>query len=108
MRIIDKKLNNDVEVFAIYWKDGVRHFLFIPNIGHEGFIATSEFNCEVVENRLDNFVIVKDSVGRDVIAHSATENGSLIDGLVNHDEETMKKFLINLESMNLDLTFNKI
>ena len=50
----------EIEVFGIYWNDGVRVYFVIPYDGYEGFLALNEKETEIVDPRIkDVFVLVK-------------------------------------------------
>ena len=83
----------EIEVFGIYWNDGVRVYFVIPYDGYDGFLALNEKETQVVDPRInDVFVLRKNDGGNDLFLHWAADKDDLIYDLVEHDTEAMKEF----------------
>ncbi len=80
-----------VEVFAIYWVDGIRHHLVIPYPTYEGLFVITEKKSEIVDPSIDGFILRKSGSGRDILIHWATDKDDLLDKLIDHDEDAMKE-----------------
>ncbi|WP_095448736.1 hypothetical protein [Ochrobactrum quorumnocens] len=79
MKIVEKNgLGNVVDVYGLYWVDGIRHHLIIPYIGYDGFVVVTETNCDVVEPDVDDFVLRKGDYGRDILLHWAVAKDDLV------------------------------
>ncbi|MEZ2126797.1 MULTISPECIES: hypothetical protein [unclassified Sinorhizobium] len=79
MKIVEKDgFNRIVEVYALYWVDGIRHHLVIPYEGYDGFIVVNEDQCDVVDSSINGFILKKDDYGGDMLIHWAAEKGGLI------------------------------
>ena len=85
MKIIDKDdvLERVLEVYAIYWVDGMRSHLVIPYEGYQGFFVVRENKCDVVDASIDGFVLRKSSVEQDILVHWAAEKEDLLDRLID-------------------------
>jgi hypothetical protein len=85
MRIIDLEdpLKRIVEVYAIYWVDGMRSHLVIPYEGYNGLIIVRENKCEVVDPSINGFILKKGDYGRDILIHWAAEKDGLIYSLAD-------------------------
>jgi hypothetical protein len=96
MKIRTRDQGNDVEVYAVYWYDNLRHYLVIPYTGYEGFDAYTENNSDLLDPSIDNFVVRKNSDGQDMLLHKAASQDDLLDELIEHDQDAMKTFLERL------------
>ena len=97
MKIKPHDENHIVDVYAVYWYDNVRHYLIIPYKGYNGFNACLESKSDVIDTSLNDFVIVKNSKGNDLLIHRIIYDNNLLDDLIDHDPEAMAKFLDLLE-----------
>lgn len=105
MKIIEKNRRDrgeEREVYAIYWAErlGVRerYYFFIPYDGYEGVNAIRDSECEVVDISVDDFVLIKNDNGNDMLVHKEAYRDSLLDRLIEHELEAMKEFLSRLAS----------
>lgn len=84
MKIIERDgFNRIVEVYAIYWMDGLRHHLIIPYDGYNGFTVVTENNCDVVDKSINGFILRKSGNGGDILVHWAAEKDDLLDRLID-------------------------
>lgn len=97
MKIREKSREYSVEVYGLYWVDGVRYHLIIPYNGYNGLIVVNDNKCEVTDSSIDNFIIKKGDYGRDILVNSVLERSGLIYRLVDHDPEAMIEFKRLLE-----------
>lgn len=96
MKIIDKDdgLERVLEVYAIYWVDGMRSHLVIPYEGYEGLLVVRENKCDVVDASIDGFVLRKSSGEQDILVHWAAEKEDLLDRLIDPpDAEAVAELL---------------
>jgi len=98
MKIIEKDTEFEREVYALYWSDfqgkSERYHCIIPaDENYPGFISVPETECEVVDESIRNFVIVKTASGSDMLVHPILkrEHG-LFDRLIDHDPDAMAEF----------------
>ena len=92
MIIREKDRENSVEVYAIYWDNGVRIYSVIPYEGYEGLISISEEESIVIDDSINNFIIRKSDYGNDIMIHKAAQQDGLIYKLIDHDAEAMIEF----------------
>lgn len=82
-----------LDVYGIYWHKGIRYYFVIPNEGHEGFIAMTELDTELVDNNLEEtFVLRKDDYGQDMFLHWAADRDNLIHDLIDHAPNAVNEF----------------
>lgn len=98
MLIRENHSDKIVEAYAIYWSEKKRHYLFIPYPGYEGLQVTDENSCELIDDNLSDFEIIKTQSGVDIILHKAIEGYRLLDRLTDYDAEAMAQFIENLKS----------
>lgn len=84
--------NFSVEVYAIYWVNGVRYQLIVPYSDYIGLITVNESKCEVTDPSVDGFILTKSGNGGDMLVHWAAEKDALLDRMIDHDPEAMEEF----------------
>ncbi|MEK6636848.1 MAG: hypothetical protein AABY88_02070 [Pseudomonadota bacterium] len=92
MKIRENGREIPVDVYAIYWDNGVRIYSVIPYEGYEGLISISENESVVVDNNINKFIIRKSDYENDIIIHEAADKDGLIYKLIDHDAEAMIEF----------------
>lgn len=100
MKIKENIRNYSVDVYGIYWVDGIRHHLIVPYNGYNGLIVVTEDNCEITDSTVNNFIIKKGDYGRDILIHKIVERTGLIYRLIDHDPEAMVEFKSALRASN--------
>lgn len=106
MKIIEKSRRNDKkerDVYAVYWAEHLgineRYYLFIPYDGCEGVGAIKNSECEVVDVSVDDFVLISNDNGSDMLVHKEAYRDSLLDRLIEHEPDAMKEFILRLASL---------
>ncbi|WFF41184.1 hypothetical protein EVC62_06530 [Salinicola endophyticus] len=97
MRIIQSDSGFSVEVYGIYWAEYQgrlqRFHLVIPEEGYLGFISVPESDCELVDSEFSNFLLIKDSRGKDALVHTVLRKEGLLDRIIDHDPDAVEEFL---------------
>ncbi|OCG38118.1 hypothetical protein A9G29_11085 [Gilliamella sp. Fer2-1] len=88
-----------IDVFAIYWFNDKTLFLGLPK-NYGGFIAYKATEVSVIEPHI-NFKTVYFENNSKGIFHWALIQESLLDDLVERDEDAYKRFLEIIKSENL-------
>ncbi|MBY3215928.1 hypothetical protein HFO21_16430 [Rhizobium laguerreae] len=84
MKIIERDgFNRVVDVYAIYWANGLRHHLVIPHEGYNGFTVVPENKCDVVDPSINGFILRESGGGGDILVHWAAERDELLDRLID-------------------------
>ncbi|SIR15874.1 hypothetical protein SAMN05880561_1165 [Rhizobium sp. RU33A] len=85
MKIIDldDPLKRVLEVYAMYWVDGMRSHLVIPYEDYHGLLIVRENKCEIVDPSINGFIIKKNDANRDLLIHWAAEKDGLIYKLID-------------------------
>ena len=101
MKIKEKHRKCSAEVYGIYWAPylGVmqRHHYIMLDDKHPGFIAVPESECEVTNPQISNFVLVKNSQGKDMLLHPILQEAGLLDRIVDADASATKYFRTKLK-----------
>ena len=82
----------ELDVYGVYWNDGIRVYFVIPTKDYNGFLAINEKDSELTDSLLNGFVLRKDDMGTDMFLHWAADKDNLIYDLIEHDPEAMKEF----------------
>jgi len=72
-----------VDVYAIYWIDGIRYHLVIPYEGYHGLMIVTAAESDLIDPSIDGFVLRKTSSGNDMLVYWAAEQGDLLDRLID-------------------------
>ena len=85
MKIIDLEdpLKRVLEVYAIYWVNGMRSHLVIPYEDYYGLLIVRENKCQVVDPSINGFILRKSNHDRDMLIHWAAEKDALLDRLTD-------------------------
>lgn len=100
VRDTKKKSNPECDsslyVYCVYWVDGVTYFLTSPK-SYEGFLAYSEDDVEVVDNRLGaDFVLINSSDGDAILLHEALNETGLLDAVFEEGPVAYRRFVERL------------
>lgn len=101
MKIKETKNSEPVNVYGFYWGQYngkfERMYLVIPEPEYPGFIAKAESECELVDNTIDNFCLIKTGVhNEDMIVHQILSDTGLLYRLIDHDPDAMADFISRL------------
>lgn len=83
MKIRELTKEYAVDVYAIYWAEGMRSHLVVPYDGYDGLLVVRENKCEIVDPSLNGFILRKSGDGRDMLVHWAAEKDDLLDRLID-------------------------
>jgi hypothetical protein len=92
MRVREYETSNELDVYGIYWADGVRYFLVIDFPDECGLCALNNSKCDIIDASIDNFVFTKASDGTDFFLHKAAFESDLVDDLIEHIPEAVAEF----------------
>ena len=101
MRIREAGVQKSLEVYGIYWDffEGRRqrfHFV-VPDTDYPGFVSVPESQCQITDPSVDDFVVIKDSSGCDLIVHKLLSVNDLLDQIIDHRPGALRGFLESLE-----------
>lgn len=85
-------LRRTLDVYALYWVNGMRHHLVLPYRDYKGLIVVSEENCKIINSSIDGFILRKSGNGSDILVHWSVSASDLLDRLIDPpDEDAMRE-----------------